>query len=542
MIKMDNEDFEKISESLKCIGLDINKLASNFNAISNINISSSDELMTLLSFESHDNFKHLSILIGLNLIELINENALFLEDHYITVGLTRILGMFESKFNIMLRESDDSLMKYVIESYIDSKLTHLSSNDIEANKDLIDNYRANYCLMWYHYQDFISKIVKQVVNGYVTYLCTTKLDKSKFLYVIICGVFEFLWKNADSSETYGPIKENILSEFKKIHDDVSFLIDLKGEEYLDSIIDIIKGIAGVPSHNKIISVLDDNSSNKIIVEGSMIFDKGSKMIKDATDGKFSSFIFYFVRSLGYDFLIKCSVIKQYLLIKRIIESFSITEDFMESIIRLNNNMVENKRYMSILSGKCEGLMYKQFELTSDEKYLFKSEDGNVEVFINKPTLISDRAFIDELFNGLNENIKLFGRYSDYDIKNLRKIVSLIRAGEPMSDVTINNYLTSGLLMTTEKLTEMNSYLETFKIKRISDKNDMLQLTEGEKQRLKIIKMLLDDKPIWVIDDCLFNINDNTKKVIIDIIMAKFNKGGKTLLVVDTSNSANYWKK
>lgn len=530
------ESVEEIDIMLNYFGIDTERLISNFNSILELKLSSCNELMKFLKFESHDNFKHLSLLIGMNMLEFICENSYFLNEHYISVTLLNIISMFKNKLNLMLEESDDYLVTYIIQSYIESNLSHLSPNDMEDNKDLIDNYRANYMLSWYHYQDLIGKIIKQIIDGYITYLCINKIDKSKFIYVILSGILEYSFNNIDES-----FKVNVNREFENIIGDISSLIDLKGNQYMNFIIESIKLSL---SDKKIIKILENTPTNKIIIEGTINNDG------DLQSYKFSGFIFNLIKSVGYSFILHSDIVKQYLMIKKLFDSIFVTRDLLETIIKLNNSILENLRYQNIILGESEGLIIRQISLNGDEEFLFTWEinetadsdtDINKNVKMKTITIMDDPIVIYDLFNCLRcQNIKFLGIHDDYDIKNMKSIMSFISKDSPLPKISTMEYLTKGLTMDIGKFAELNSYLLKYKISRINDKHGMKQLTEGEKQRIKIVKMLLDDKPIWIINDCLCNIGDKTKRIIIEDIIKKVKNDNKTLIIFDSSSTSHYW--
>lgn len=232
------------------------------------------------------------------------------------------------------------------------------------------------------------------------------------------------------------------------------------------------------------------------------------------------------------------------MIRRFLNSIFVTRDLIEIIVKIDHEISENGRYFDIISGRTEGLIIRQFTLNGDEEFLFtgieKGDGTHLDIKMKEPTFVKDVNLINDIFNEKSKNIQFLGKYPDYNIKNMANIVSLISKNDDMPNLSVIEYLSKGLSMTSNKITELYSYLEDFKIKRINGKNGMIDMTEGEKQRLRIIKMILDDRPIWIINDCLFNINDITKRDIISVIMNKVIEGNKTIIVTDSSNSADYW--
>ena len=63
---------------------------------------------------------------------------------------------------------------------------------------------------------------------------------------------------------------------------------------------------------------------------------------------------------------------------------------------------------------------------------------------------------------------------------------------------------------------MYFYLEEFKLEKYKDRleENISNLSTGEKQRVKIIRLILHDKPIWVIDEITSNIDNDLEHAIL----------------------------
>lgn len=490
---------DNLNEQLQFLGLNIDKIKDDINRILKMNSSTIDELKQCFSYESHDNYKHFSLLIGNNILEFIRENEYFLNDNKVTIVISKLISIFETQINNFLVQSDSNLIKSVIEPHINLKISLLDQDEITDNKMIIDNYVANYLLIWYNYQDLISKIVKQILHKYILHVCINKLDKTKFLYVLICAVADYIWKYAKNSTENNPLRQKINDEFKKIDDNISFLVDSSFNQYLNYSIELVKNTKNIE-----ISANKDFKISTIVI----------------------STVSLFLKSLFK----KNSIIEQYLIIGKIFESLSITNDLIETLIKFDDNNLENIKYCKILSGEVEGLSIRQFELKGDEQFLFTN------IQMGKLTKINDKTIFNNLLNN-DGNVKFLDVHSKYHLKNMKKIVSYISDNELFQENTnLMEYLTNEILMDENKLCYLDSLLKDFKIKRFNTQLNLL--TNGEKQRIKIIRMLLEDLPIWIINDCFTNINSDTKKQIMNRIKEKLKN--KTVLLIDTSENNNYW--
>ena len=63
---------------------------------------------------------------------------------------------------------------------------------------------------------------------------------------------------------------------------------------------------------------------------------------------------------------------------------------------------------------------------------------------------------------------------------------------------------------------MYYYLYYFKLEKYVDRlqENIGNLSTGEKQRIKIIRLILHDKPIWIIDEITSNVDNDTEKIIL----------------------------
>ena len=115
-----------------------------------------------------------------------------------------------------------------------------------------------------------------------------------------------------------------------------------------------------------------------------------------------------------------------------------------------------------------------------------------------------------------------GEYSDYEYTNIRDSVSFVNTDPDIFNNTILYNVTYGLKeleneIVMEKVIEkINYYLELFDLSMYKNNLDkhIDSLSTGQKQRIKIIRCILHDKDIWILDEITSNIDNELEKVIL----------------------------
>jgi ABC-type lipoprotein export system ATPase subunit len=119
------------------------------------------------------------------------------------------------------------------------------------------------------------------------------------------------------------------------------------------------------------------------------------------------------------------------------------------------------------------------------------------------------------------NIAFLGEYSNYSYDAIRRYVSHVR---PHSDIFENKSiyfnLTFGVsLGSTHLKTLVGEYLEQFELGHLAAKlhAKIRTLSTGEKQRVKLIRCILHDKPIWVLDEGTANIDGDCEEKLLRLL-------------------------
>jgi putative ABC transport system ATP-binding protein len=116
---------------------------------------------------------------------------------------------------------------------------------------------------------------------------------------------------------------------------------------------------------------------------------------------------------------------------------------------------------------------------------------------------------------LSGDIRYMGTCNAYEYDDIRSDVSYVAAsGDLFNDESISYNMLYGVQGERKNLA--TKYLTRFALPHIVSRLDetISVLSTGEKQRIRIIRMILQDKPIWFIDEATSNIDNHTENRIL----------------------------
>lgn len=121
----------------------------------------------------------------------------------------------------------------------------------------------------------------------------------------------------------------------------------------------------------------------------------------------------------------------------------------------------------------------------------------------------------------------------YNYLNIYEHTSYVSpSGDILSRTVLENCLYGVKDVTTEHISKMNYYLNLFDMRSVDLEMDCTLLSTGEKQRVKIIRLILSDRPIWVLDEITANINATMALRVMSILR----KISRTKLVISISHN------
>ena len=121
-----------------------------------------------------------------------------------------------------------------------------------------------------------------------------------------------------------------------------------------------------------------------------------------------------------------------------------------------------------------------------------------------------------------------------DIGNLNGIICNIRTTERIvAGLTIQENLTLGVEMTAAKSKLLQQLLVDFELETLREKTDLLasSCSTGEQQRIQLIWMILHDRPVWLLDEALSNIDKRMAKRCLSVIQSIQKEKGKTVFMI-----------
>ena len=120
-----------------------------------------------------------------------------------------------------------------------------------------------------------------------------------------------------------------------------------------------------------------------------------------------------------------------------------------------------------------------------------------------------------------KRIVFLDKYNKYDYNSIRKYISNVKPNMDLFDDTIEFNLQFGVTNTNKKVidTKIKHYLQKFGLTNIINRVDknIHELSTGEKQRIKIIRCILQDKPIWFLDEITSNIDNDCETIIMQTL-------------------------
>jgi len=138
------------------------------------------------------------------------------------------------------------------------------------------------------------------------------------------------------------------------------------------------------------------------------------------------------------------------------------------------------------------------------------------------------------------NIRFLGRYHQYTYDDIRRYVSNVKPNADLFERSILFNLTFGVKNASDPRTmeRIGEYMERFGIGALFEKLDenISQLSTGEKQRIKLIRCILHDKPIWVLDEATANLDKDCELCVLSILKELQTTHGKSVIHI-THNEA-----
>ena len=136
-------------------------------------------------------------------------------------------------------------------------------------------------------------------------------------------------------------------------------------------------------------------------------------------------------------------------------------------------------------------------------------------------------------------IKYMGVYPDYKYTDICKDISYVIASPELFENTILYNILYGVINFEDKIIQekMNYYVKLFGLDVCDLNNNVNTLSTGQKQRVSIIRLILQDRPIMILDEITSNIDNEMEKIILEEIRKIQKEKNKTVIHI-THNIEN----
>jgi ABC-type multidrug transport system fused ATPase/permease subunit len=118
----------------------------------------------------------------------------------------------------------------------------------------------------------------------------------------------------------------------------------------------------------------------------------------------------------------------------------------------------------------------------------------------------------------NGNIRYLGKHGDYNYHNIRKISAFINSYEDVFDDTIFYNVTYGLQevsdLTHAKIHKYMTLFEMGEFITTIHTTNAAKLSMGQRQRIKIIRLILSNRKLWFLDEITSNIDNKLEQIIL----------------------------
>jgi energy-coupling factor transport system ATP-binding protein len=507
-------------------------------------------LNRFIRYDVEDNFERLYLtIIVANLYNL--QYALVDQKSSIFSGaLVLFLNTISKKMIIITKKKDlEVINNFLIKDFI--KIQQNIINKIKNREDkkkydsILKSYYLNNINLWTHYNNilslffyFISSIIQLEISpfrynlsyNFFDYICI-----NIYIFIVFNSTILFInkfQKNDNDYIKYKNIIENkltdLINNFNIINEKNTFQLET------NSII------------NYISKLIDEKYDKGIHIHASI--NKRRKKLRDKQI--FLKYLLFLISTFQPAISAQIYVIEASL------------EDLLSVINNIETLLLENQIYEEILK-------YKIIEENDDPLFieesniLFKIDNlshsfGDNKIFKNVSIVIPKNKWLcfygnsgcgkstlcNILLRKLDPDqgtISYMGKYNNYTYSNIRKFISYVNTDQDLFNQSILYNITYGLKNPEDKkvLLKIQHYLKIFKLEKYKDKleTNVYALSTGEKQRMKIIRLILHDTKIWILDEITSNVDNDLEKTILNEIKRIQIKKNKSVIHI-THNLEN----
>ena len=136
-------------------------------------------------------------------------------------------------------------------------------------------------------------------------------------------------------------------------------------------------------------------------------------------------------------------------------------------------------------------------------------------------------------------ILYLGKYKNYEYESIRHNISYVKPFGDLFNNSIYYNVMYGVDDKESKREVMTGYFKKFGLSAFLDclNKNIHCCSTGEKQRVKIVRLILQDKKVWILDEVTSNVDNDMEKVILGELRSIQKSKGKSVIHI-THNIEN----
>jgi putative ABC transport system ATP-binding protein len=525
------------------------KLISNYN-IKELDNPKSDILIRFFNYDIKDNFERLYLFtILLSAIHQIQQTTVDRQSNICNGILLIGLNEIEKNLVVVIKKTEIKFIKKfiipdlnIIYNKTYNKLLKDPKNIKKYNlilKNMIGNnliiFRY-YTSMLYKLSGLLYEIYYLLTNNYQKNGCDIYNDTFIMIYILLNMLFQYktqLIKINRPLKEYFDTKEEINIFFNDIIK--NFNIISESNSYQKEYDNVSK---------KLSELIDIMYESDICISGNI----GKSYLINEQFNNVLKYILFLIIKYEPELQFHLDVINEQ--ITFIIDRFDVFQSYY------SNNLETEKILNAIIEDiERNDLFIKDSEILFTIEGLSHRFDKNI-IFENVNLTIPKNnwiclygnsgtgktTLIKILLNLLEPDmctIKYMGKHTDYKYTDLSKDISYVTASPELFENTILYNIVYGVNNSEDKEIQdkMNYYVKLFGLDVCDLKDNVNTLSTGQKQRVSIIRLILQDRPIMILDEITSNIDNEMEKIILEEIRKIQKEKNKTVIHI-THNIEN----
>lgn len=453
----------------------------------------------------------------------------------LTLFLGNLIDMGGSK---LLKDLNKSTIKSIIMDDFERFLNKLDDETILKERNALNSFYTNQIKIWHDYNDLASKFIFAVNNLIFPFVSKTSNLNTQtifftFCYVILETIIRYKFIMTEKSDCFDDItllKNKILFNIDEVMKNNNLIVEHETiSAHTDAVVSLIEEYVNLVYDNEIFLPADSVVGNYKYDLIEKIFFIISKRFIPFEANLYMSLFYNFPTSLR-DILFSTSTLKDSIQTNKVFYKILNIE---QKVYNKNTEVdLESPNLFTITNiSKSFGdnIIFNNTSLIIPVKkwisFIGNSGSGKstlIRILLGKETVDSGTVTF------LNDALCIYNNNKDY--------ISYVSKNDLFNDSLFKN-LTYGVKISRSNINKMNYYLNLFGMNEIPLIENVFNLSTGQQQRTILIRMILHDKPIWVIDETTANIDEeNERNILTEIKKIQVEKQKSVIHI--THNTAN----